>query len=316
MDFKDKIKATGHVEIIKINHLTNVSSVVYEDPNVITGGLGRSIAQFMSTSGCVIDPCPTDNQQFGPRNSIVQSGGGEENSLKGENRGGRAFASKMAESQSQSEEDEYCCIGIYDVHVEGSVGPLMWSETGGSDGKGGKSDTPHPRLLEINAAVRITFVTTCQTDYYCDPARGYWWSDTCEEGIKKFNDEGITTSMSWQTGFDFKWDEAIKLGCCSGECSDKQVTTIFVFGPTPNANNDIPNRAIPGTWTVFPDHPNGGIAGYDKQDAIDVMKSWVANEDIGGGKLKDHFLDCCGSEGSDVTEEEPKESGDLLGGGH
>jgi hypothetical protein len=65
MDFKDKLKITGHVEILKIDNQTGKVEVVYEDPNVITGGLGRSIAQFMSTPDCTTDPCVGDGIYLG-----------------------------------------------------------------------------------------------------------------------------------------------------------------------------------------------------------------------------------------------------------
>ena len=57
MDFTEKTKITGHLEILKIDRKEGKTEVVYDDPNVITGGLGRSIAQFMNISGCVPDPC-------------------------------------------------------------------------------------------------------------------------------------------------------------------------------------------------------------------------------------------------------------------
>lgn len=53
MDFLDKIKAFGHLQIIKKMKDTGEEEILFDDHNVITGGLGRSIAQFMSMDGCV-----------------------------------------------------------------------------------------------------------------------------------------------------------------------------------------------------------------------------------------------------------------------
>lgn len=58
MNFSDKIRATGHLQIIKKDSVTGKEEVLFEDHNVITGGLGRSIAQFMALSSCEdIDRC-------------------------------------------------------------------------------------------------------------------------------------------------------------------------------------------------------------------------------------------------------------------
>jgi hypothetical protein len=52
MNFSDKIRATGHLQIIKKDSVTGKEEVLFEDHNVITGGLGRSIAQFMAIASC------------------------------------------------------------------------------------------------------------------------------------------------------------------------------------------------------------------------------------------------------------------------
>jgi len=59
MNFNDKIKIEGHLQIIKIEQGKNGSwqEVMHDDSNVITGGLGRSIAQFMTTTGCDEETC-------------------------------------------------------------------------------------------------------------------------------------------------------------------------------------------------------------------------------------------------------------------
>jgi hypothetical protein len=56
MNFNDKIKIEGHLQIVKV-FSTGEEEVLHDDSNVITGGLGRSIAQFMTTLGCDEEKC-------------------------------------------------------------------------------------------------------------------------------------------------------------------------------------------------------------------------------------------------------------------
>jgi hypothetical protein len=56
MQFSEKSRPVGRLEIIKIDKRTGLEEVVYDESNVITGGLGRSIAQLMSTT-CNPHPC-------------------------------------------------------------------------------------------------------------------------------------------------------------------------------------------------------------------------------------------------------------------
>ena len=74
MDFEDKINVTGHLEVIKIDNKTGEKTVLFDDHNVITSGLGQSIAQFMTVSGCVEDDCLTEYQRFGAKPSLVPPG--------------------------------------------------------------------------------------------------------------------------------------------------------------------------------------------------------------------------------------------------
>ena len=57
MKFFDKNKVVGRLEIIKIDSRTGEEEVIFDDHNVITGGLGRSITQLMTRNDCAIDPC-------------------------------------------------------------------------------------------------------------------------------------------------------------------------------------------------------------------------------------------------------------------
>ena len=77
MNFKDKLNVKGYVEILKIDHRTGKTETVYEDPNVITGGLGRSMAQFMSRPDCTTDSCVSGT-------SYVESGEDEERRVRDE----------------------------------------------------------------------------------------------------------------------------------------------------------------------------------------------------------------------------------------
>jgi len=60
MRFLDNNKVVGRLEIIKIDSRTGEEEVIFDDHNVITGGLGRSIAELMTRSDCVYDPCDID----------------------------------------------------------------------------------------------------------------------------------------------------------------------------------------------------------------------------------------------------------------
>lgn len=57
MNFVEQNKVVGHLTIVKIDSRTKKEEVVYDDSNVICGGMGRSIAQFMSLSGCDLEEC-------------------------------------------------------------------------------------------------------------------------------------------------------------------------------------------------------------------------------------------------------------------
>lgn len=57
MRFLDNNKVVGRLEIIKIDSRTGEEEVIFDDHNVITGGLGRSITQLMTRADCAIDPC-------------------------------------------------------------------------------------------------------------------------------------------------------------------------------------------------------------------------------------------------------------------
>lgn len=57
MQFSEKSRPVGRLEIIKIDKRTGAEEVLYDESNVITGGLGRSIAQLMSTPDCFLNDC-------------------------------------------------------------------------------------------------------------------------------------------------------------------------------------------------------------------------------------------------------------------
>lgn len=281
MDFKDKIKATGHVEIIKINHLTNVSSVVYEDPNVITGGLGRSIAQFMSTSGCIIDLCPTESQQFGPRNSIIQPGGGEENSLKGENRGG---ATPPAKSSGQ-EEEEWCCLG--NLFVEAKNFTLSQGST--------------PRMMKWEVAVSVTTTVVCDDSLLCEGSRWFSTGD-CDSAVDDFNKKlgsldddgggfmswapGTTKAGPWGAILQIQRQKLYKLGCCSGTAGLTN-TTLKVHT---NISGEVAHAGAPGG--------RPGNEPLDESVVRDVATQLRMMFDV-GGTTPPTFAECCGDCGGD-----------------
>lgn len=61
MNFVEKNKVVGHLTIVKLDKRTGKEEVLYDDHNVITGGLGRSLTQIMTTQDCGEDKCNTDN---------------------------------------------------------------------------------------------------------------------------------------------------------------------------------------------------------------------------------------------------------------
>ena len=86
MDFNEKINVTGRLEVIQINNKTGEETVLFDDHNVITGGLGQSIAHMMATRGCTLEPCLPESVRFGPRTS--DSSVGTTNSLNETRTGG------------------------------------------------------------------------------------------------------------------------------------------------------------------------------------------------------------------------------------
>ena len=60
MKFFDKNKVVGRLEIIKVDSRTGKEEVIFDEHNVITGGLGRSLTELMTRGDCAIDPCDID----------------------------------------------------------------------------------------------------------------------------------------------------------------------------------------------------------------------------------------------------------------
>jgi len=60
MNFLEKNKVVGHLTIVKLDKRTGKEEVLYDDHNVITGGLGMSLTQLMTTTDCGLDRCNVD----------------------------------------------------------------------------------------------------------------------------------------------------------------------------------------------------------------------------------------------------------------
>ena len=69
MNFIEKNKVVGRLEIIKVDSRTGKAEVVFDERNVITGGMGRSIAQFMTRPDCDSDPC---GQKYTLKNKVLE----------------------------------------------------------------------------------------------------------------------------------------------------------------------------------------------------------------------------------------------------
>ena len=61
MNFIEKVKVSGHFEILKITKDTGRTEVLFEDSNSICSGLGQSIANMMVKDGCTTDPCAPES---------------------------------------------------------------------------------------------------------------------------------------------------------------------------------------------------------------------------------------------------------------
>ena len=57
MNFSENKKIVGRLEIIKVDSRTGKEEVIFDEHNVITGGMGRSLTQLMTRPDCAIDPC-------------------------------------------------------------------------------------------------------------------------------------------------------------------------------------------------------------------------------------------------------------------
>lgn len=63
MNFVDKNKVVGHLTIVKLDRRTGEEEVLFDDHNVITGGMGRSLTQIMTTPDCGVDLCNVDDPE-------------------------------------------------------------------------------------------------------------------------------------------------------------------------------------------------------------------------------------------------------------
>lgn len=64
MNFNEKTKIVGRLEIIKVDSRTGEEEILFDEKNVITEGLGRSIAQMMTIPNCSIEVCELPSNLF------------------------------------------------------------------------------------------------------------------------------------------------------------------------------------------------------------------------------------------------------------
>ena len=267
MDFKDKLKITGHVEILKIDNQTKKVEVVYEDPNVITGGLGRSIAQFMSTPDCTTVPC--DPNLFGARPSSPQPG--DENFTVGDD---GLFGQSL--DLDDDERDEYgkrggprCCIGVLDITAAVTFTPAS------------------PTSISFEATVQVDTTTTCDEDQPCTGHDSF--GPTCVEKVDKFNETNepaVKLNDSPTGGFNgevisFRYMHVKKLGCCARGCVDKSNSEVHTFTGT-----------IPGG--TVKDGTSGDITARNQRFLeIDFGQQLISGFGFGGKEEEPEFQDCC-----------------------
>ena len=265
INFTEKVPVTGHLEIVKVDKRTGEETVLFDDHNVICSGLGQSVAEWMSYSGCEPETCLTDNTRF-----TVRPGGGSEELTTNADSNHQFFpnlvsqaliggpgteeytqdGANLAFTESNLErfgvnsrdysptgdfdDDPRCCVGILDITATVTFSP-----------------GPTKTSINFEATVQVDTITYCDRDLPCtgnDP-----FGPTCEEEIERANknfgnkplidglDAGIYGGFNGQT-VDFKFQEYKKLGCCDGECPDQSKSKIHTFTGT-----------VPGGWQEIND---------------------------------------------------------------
>jgi len=270
MDFNEKIKLTGHLEVIKIDNKTGEETVLFDDHNVITSGLGQSIAQFMTASGCYnltpsTSSCLPDSQRYGPRPSIVPEG--TENQLRESADWSESFAAAAASGTREN-----CCVNILAI-----VGSLTFKAAS-------RTSQTYTGTIQVRATTKCLHV-------WCEGKRDVnpdGWPQgphmmTCAEVIEYTNGLGgmhwnSTLNGTWTVGglMQFRDTTWKKAGCCKGPCPDASTAkTYTVTGTVPSGDMSVPVEAA---------------------QTIALTQSAIESDySFGGNVVKPVFKACCGS---------------------
>tara|TARA_R110002110_G_scaffold409296_1_gene631473 strand:+ start:2675 stop:3481 length:807 start_codon:yes stop_codon:yes gene_type:complete len=267
MDFNEKLKLTGHLEVIKIDNKTGEETVLFDDHNVITSGLGQSIAQFMTASGCYnltpsTSSCLPDFQRYGPRPSIVPEG--TENQLRESADWSESFAAAAAADGTR----ENCC-----AHILSITGALTFKAAS-------RTSQTYTGTIQVGAITKCLHV-------WCEGKRDVnpdgWVHGphmmTCDEVIEQSggNSWNSTMNSTWTVGGIMRFNDYIwkKAGCCKGPCPDvRNVKTYTVTGTVPSGDMSDPAQA--GLTIVL------------------VQNALIGDYSFGGNVAKPVFKACCG----------------------
>ena len=257
MDINDKIKAEGHLEVIK-QFSDGTEELVFEDHNVICSGLGQSIAEYMSK-----EECGTVNVSVSSCGPTLLPGmipEGEDSQLNFE---------------ADDNADLNCCVGLLDITaaVTFTPGPTKTSVT-------------------FEATIQIDTITECDEDMPCEGGDSPWPNAlTCIEKIEKFNEQFEAPYITGTTGIwggfngevlTFKYQQSKKLGCCTPGCPDKSNSTTTEFEGT-----------IAGGWIDVNNDGNSYLSTNKRELQTDFTDQVTAAFGFGGSGGEPDFPECC-----------------------
>ena len=278
MQFFDKTKPHGHLQISK-RFPDGSEELVFDDHNVITSGLGQSIAQFMSVD-CSEDPCiPTTRVLLNPNPKGAGHGSAGSNNNQRMSSGGGGASGGGADRDYK---ETYCCFGL--LTIEGQLS-IMYADNGGNN-------NPNPPVTNWTAWMTRRTTAKC-TSKVCNPAE-------CGALAATFNDsqggaENATIDYEYIFGDETDPDsyppnmpipigilvrftvmEAVPLDCCDEpECRSRTI------------REESPPEGFGGSTPGFDfDFPTGASFIIIIQDILDEFGA--------GGNAK--FPKCCDKE--------------------
>jgi len=274
MQFFDKAKPHGHLQISK-RFPDGSEELVFDDHNVITSGLGQSIAQFMSVD-CSEDPCVPATRALlhaNPRASQRGSAGSNNNQRMSSGGGGASGG-----GADRNYKETYCCIGM--LVMMGQI-TIMYADNGGIK-------NTNPPVTNWTAHMTRRTEARCPSRV-CDPvecgALVFAWNSQAG-GVENATIDyeyifGDDKTLGSEIGIkvSFELSEAVPLGCCDEpECRSRTIRDETppggVGGSTPGF--DFGHLTASSFWVII-------------QDILDEFGT--------GGNAR--FPKCCDAEGTD-----------------